>query len=441
MTAKGALESAETKFVEQYLTNNASAVASFCNSIPVCALIPELDKFPKTLKETILFQLSPQRVQELFQSDLAAARPILATLKPEQIILGLQVLSNSSQAEVLKDLPSPLRIEVKNLMHYPPDSAGALMKPVALRVNHAETVQAAAVRLKNLGQRKLLHLHVTDLNGKYLGRVSVHDLLISPDDLPLGELIESGAVSVNEMMNLEDMAEVIEKKWLTSVPVVDRENILLGIIHYEDILGLIQKDSALELQKMWGGSGDEQALSKPFYATKKRLPWLCINLLTTFVAASVVAIFEGVIAQVTALAVLLPVVAGQSGNTGAQAQAVTLRGLVLREIKLRNKWQMLRKELRVGLINGLAIGALVGISVAFWGNSIALGLVIAGAMVLSMVAASASGTLIPMILVALGQDPATSSSIILTTITDVVGFFSFLGLAYLALSYLPVGVS
>lgn len=441
MNVERTLESAESAFLEHYLTSNPSRVASFCNSVSVSELVQNLDRFSKRLKEAIASQLSPQHVQELFLNHVQLARQVSVILRPEQVVSGLQVLGMERQEAVLKDLPSRIRIEVKNLMHYPPDSAGALMKPVVLAVNHTDTVQAAAVKLKNLKQRKLLHLHVTDLAGKYMGRVSVHDLLISSEDLPLGELIEPGVVSVHEMMSLEDIAEIVEKKWLISVPVVDRENLLLGIIHYADILDLVQKDSALELQKMWGGSGDEQALSKPFYAMKKRLPWLCINLLTTFVAASVVAIFEGVIAQVTALAVLLPVVAGQSGNTGAQAQAVTLRGLVLREIKLRNKWQMLKKELGVGLINGLAIGALVGISVAFWGNSIALGLVIAAAMVLSMVAASASGTLIPMILVALGQDPATSSSIILTTITDVVGFFSFLGLAYLALSYLPAGVT
>lgn len=436
----GVSENIEVKFLETYLSNNAASLAEFCNSMPIEDLVVQLKHFSEALQQKLISHFSPQQVQEIFEEKVDESSCVLPFLRPDQLVFGLQIMPEAKREKILKGLSKLNRIEVMNLMKYPADSAGALMKPVALRINDTETVGDAASKLKKLGLRKLLHLHVTDVVGKYVGRVSVHDLVISPGNLRIGELLEPGAISVGEMLNTEDIADIVEKKWLTSVPVVDSENMLLGVIHYSDLLNLVQKDSALELQKMWGGSGDEQALSGPLFAVKKRLPWLCINLMTTFVAASVVALFEGVIAQVTALAVLLPVVAGQSGNTGAQAQAVTLRGMVLREIKLKNKWQMLRKELGVGLLNGLAIGALVGISVAFWGSSIALGAVIGCAMILSMVAASASGTLIPMLLVAIGQDPATSSSIILTTITDVVGFFTFLGLAYMALSYLPVSV-
>jgi magnesium transporter len=185
-------------------------------------------------------------------------------------------------------------------------------------------------------------------------------------------------------------------------------------------------------------SRDERALSGPWFAVRKRLPWLQINLLTAFLAAAVVGIFESTIAKFTALAVLLPVVAGQSGNAGAQALAVTMRGLVLREIGLRQWRQVLGKEAAAGLLNGFAVAATTALGVYVWSGSLGLVLVISAAMVISMIAAGVAGALVPVLLHRFGQDPATASSIILTTVTDVVGFFSFLGIATAAASLLEV---
>ena len=187
---------------------------------------------------------------------------------------------------------------------------------------------------------------------------------------------------------------------------------------------------------MVGAGREERALSEAQFAIKKRLPWLEINLATAFLAASVVGLFEGTIAKFTALAVLMPVVAGQSGNTGAQSLAVTMRGLALREISTRHWFRVLFKEIKVGLINGIAIAATTGVGVLLWSRSTGLALVIVIAMVASMVIASIAGSLIPIALTRLGQDPAQSSSIILTTITDVAGFMSFLGIATLLSSLL-----
>jgi magnesium transporter len=187
---------------------------------------------------------------------------------------------------------------------------------------------------------------------------------------------------------------------------------------------------------MVGASKDERALSKPFFAVRKRLPWLQINLLTAFMAAAVVGLFEGTIAKFTALAVLLPVVAGQSGNAGAQALAVTMRGLALREVSPRQWFTVTLKEVNVGLMNGLAVAVTCGIGVFVWSGSLGLVLVIAISMVLAMVAAGFAGAVVPMVLTKLGQDPAQSSSIVLTTVTDIAGFFSFLGIATILSSML-----
>jgi CheY-like chemotaxis protein len=183
------------------------------------------------------------------------------------------------------------------------------------------------------------------------------------------------------------------------------------------------------IQKMVGVSKDETALSHVGFAVRQRLPWLEVNLLTAFLAASVVGIFEGTITRYTALAVLLPIVAGQSGNTGMQALAVTMRGLLLREVGLKDWSRLVAKEARLGIFNGLAVAAVTMVGVFVWSRSLGLIAVIGAAMVISMVIAGIAGTAVPLLLKRLGHDPAQSSSIVLTTITDCVGFFTFLGLA------------
>jgi magnesium transporter len=198
----------------------------------------------------------------------------------------------------------------------------------------------------------------------------------------------------------------------------------------------VRAETSLDMQTMVGASADERALSPALFAVRKRLPWLQINLLTAFLAAAVVGLFEGVIAKVTALAILLPVVAGQSGNAGAQALAVTMRGLVLREVGVRQWPRVVMKEAAVGLINGLAVATTTAIGVFIWSRSMGLVLVIVLSMIISMVAAGLAGALVPIVLRRMGQDPATASSIILTTVTDVTGFFSFLGIATLLIAQL-----
>ena len=216
---------------------------------------------------------------------------------------------------------------------------------------------------------------------------------------------------------------------------IDMHDRLLGVIRHDALMQAVKEEATADLATLVGASKDELALSPALFAVRKRLPWLNINLLTAFAAASVVGLFESTIAQFTALAVLLPVVAGQSGNTGAQALAVVIRGLALREIRARQWQPVLLKEALAGAINGICIAVVTAIGVYVWSQSLGLCLVIFLAMILSMVIAGVCGAAIPLVLAAMRQDPAQSGSIILTTVTDIMGFFSFLGLAS-AFSYL-----
>jgi len=220
-----------------------------------------------------------------------------------------------------------------------------------------------------------------------------------------------------------------ETRKVPSLPVVDADLRMLGVIRHATLVEAAQEEASVDLQTMVGASRDEHALSPSLFAVRRRLPWLQVNLLTAFLAASVVGLFEDTIARFTALAVLLPVVAGQSGNTGAQALAVTMRGLALREVRARHWMRVAVKETSAAAMNGLAVAATTCVGVWWWSGSPGLVLVIGLSMLLSMTLAGLSGALIPMALTAARQDPAQASSIILTTVTDVVGFLSFLGIA------------
>jgi magnesium transporter len=226
----------------------------------------------------------------------------------------------------------------------------------------------------------------------------------------------------------EDIVEVVGESVVAALPVIDADGRLVGILRHSALTGAAA-ELATGLQTMSGAGKDERGLSPVSFAVKRRLPWLQINLLTAFAAAAVVGAFENTIAEITALAVLLPVVAGQSGNSGMQALAVTMRALALREVKVSHWPRLLVKEAGVGLLNGIAVAVTTMAGVYLWSQSFALSAVIGIAMVVSMVIASVSGGIIPVILKAARRDPAQSSSIVLTTVTDVLGFLTFLGLA------------
>ena len=264
-----------------------------------------------------------------------------------------------------------------------------------------------------------------------IGRVDMQELVFADPDTRLGEYMHPIEACVDAMAPREDVVNLLDRYRLDSVPVVDAEGKLTGVVRYTSLYHAIEDVATADLQKMVGVSADERALSSAGFSVRRRLPWLHINLLTAFLAAAVVGLFESLIAQFTALAVLLPVVAGQSGNAGSQALAVTIRGLALKEIGIRQWGAVLNKELMVGAVNGTALAFTCGLGVFLWSSSLGLSLVIGVAMVMSMVAAGISGALVPILLTRFGQDPATASSIILTTVTDVTGFLSFLGTAAL----------
>jgi magnesium transporter len=361
---------------------------------------------------------------------------LFGDLNPNEVLTILGQCDETDRERFLSLLDDTLRRELEELSTYPDDTAGRLMET---RINVFRGEMTVAQTLDRLRKSRLRGLHtvfLVDDENVLTGRVDVHDVATAAPEQLLRQLAQPIAAAVNPLSPRDEVVELLERTRQPNIPVVSLDGKLVGVVRYSTLVRALEQVASASIQTMVGASKDERALSKASFAVKKRLPWLQINLLTAFLAASVVGLFEDTIARFTALAVLLPVVAGQSGNAGAQALAVTMRGLALREITVRQWLPVTVKEVSAGLINGLAVALTCGIGVYVWSGSFGLVLVIAISMVLAMVVACFAGALVPIALKRLGQDPAQSSSIVLTTVTDVAGFFSFLGIATLLSSML-----
>jgi magnesium transporter len=375
--------------------------------------------------------------QVLLRADAADREAWSALMSPTRLALCIGQLEAGDAEAVLADVPPALARSVAEITTFPTGTAGSIMDP---RVTHFRARTAAAdalATLRGLGHLRVTSLHITDENDRFVGSVRLQDVALADPSAEIGGLIGGDSPRVQTMAQRTEVVELMETHNALTLPVVDFDGLLVGVIRHEALMEAVESEALADLQTMVGASREERALSPISFAVRKRLPWLQVNLLTAFLASFVVGLFEDTIARFTALAVLLPVVAGQSGNTGAQALAVTMRGLALREIRIGDHgFRVLMKEAVVGAANGVAVAVVTSTAVYLWSRSVGIAAVIGVAMVGSMIIAGFSGAIIPMILTRLGQDPAQSSSIILTTVTDVAGFLSFLGLATLFASTL-----
>lgn len=398
------------------LAEVAAAVAEHDSAV----LLPILDRLP------------PGRSLEIFQLLPADARErILIAAGPRLAVSLLGQLNDNERHATLKPLPESVRHELERLLSFPNETAGRLMDRAYDVARPWMSASEMRARLRESNLKRVRSVHVVDDDRLLLGRLDMQDLALADDQERIEDLMQPATGVLELATPRAEIVKLLDDTRLDSLPVVDVDHRLMGVVRYTSLYKMIEAEANLDIQTMVGVSADERALSPTGFVVRRRLPWLHINLVTAFLAASVVGLFEATIAQFTALAVLMPVVAGMSGNAGAQALAVTIRGLALREIGVGNWRQLLFKEQRAALINGLALALSCGTGVWLWSQSAGLALVIAIAMVLGLMAAATAGALVPIVLTRLGQDPATASSILLTTVTDVFGFFAFLGTATL----------
>lgn len=373
----------------------------------------------------------PFAAQILLQANDMTALELLRSLDAGPCAALLSRFDEADRDRYLTLLGREEADELRELMDYPANTAGYMMDARVLCVNQDVTVSDVMGQLKHYAVAMRRRIYTLDDRMRLTGQVELERLVCAEPSQTLAELSSSVLHFVAALAPKEDVADKLQKNVIDILPVVDIHHRLLGVIRGENAIETLKENIAADLQTMVGASRDEQALSSSFFAVRKRQPWLQVNLLTGFLAAAVVGLFESTIAQLTALAVLMPVAAGQSGNTGAQALAVTMRGLTLREITVRDWLKVMLKEASAGFINGIAIAITCGAGVYVWSQSVGLAVVIAIAMIISMTIAGTAGALVPICLKKLGQDPAQSSSIILTTVTDIAGFMSFLGIAAL----------
>jgi len=421
----------------QFIANHPDKAARRLETLPTEEVAEILGELSISILLPVWRAIAPGRTDALLplMSD-DKAKALLEELDSDHAAALLSRLEDGEQKRYLKLIKRGVAKELKILLSYPPDTAGSMMDTRVMAFRPSMTVQESLDQLRARKQRKSHQLKLIDDSYRLVGIVDVTDLIIAESNQTLESLEKPLRTSVQTMDPREEVVAKLEEYKLEEVPVVNLQGEFVGVIRHSALLDALKEEAVDSIGSMVGVSKDERALSSSWFTVIKRQPWLQINLLTAFLAASVVGLFEGTIAKVTALAVLLPVVAGQSGNSGSQALAVTMRGLFLREISIRHWFPVMRKEVMAGLMNGVGIAITCGIGVFIWSHKIGLVLVISSSMILAMVAAGVAGALVPILLVRFGQDPAVASSIILTTVTDVAGFFSFLGIATLLMAML-----
>jgi len=382
--------------------------------------------------------------------DVAAA--MLSGRSAEEIVKFTQELPSDDVAAIIDHLPEelaasvlelmqarPAGADVGELLEYPERTAGRIMNPKVFALAEDLSVSEAITALQaSRDVEMVFYLYVIDGRRHLVGVVSLRRLLLVPPDTPLKRIMTTDLISVRVDVNQEEVARLVASYNLLAIPVVDEENKLVGVITVDDVIDVIKDEATEDVYRLAGLASDDRVFTAPTDSLRKRLPWLVVNLVTAFLAASVVKVFEGTIGVVTSLAVFMPVVAGMGGNAATQTLAVIVRGIAIGELTWSNSRKALIKEAIVGLGNGVACG-LVGAGVVWLmqGNPF-LGLILGLAMVINMFVAAVAGTLIPLSLRALKVDPALASSVFITTLTDVFGFFSFLGLGALFIRYLRV---
>ncbi len=424
--------SATARLMQSFLTNHPADARDIIEALPNEALPDLAAALEVSAMLGLLGTVTPSRGTELFLAlTQQGQQQVIEEAPPRIAVMLLSGLTPTERAPLTEALTASARSELERILSFPADTAARLMDSATDTLEPGMTVGQARDRLRHARIKRARSLYVVDPQGRLAGRVDVQDLATSKAHEPLNGLIQSVDAVTEMNASKQELVDLFTSWGLDSIPVLNDEHRLMGVVRYAGIVNAAQSVAVADLQKMVGASPDEQALSPPFFAVRKRLPWLHINLLTAFLAAAVVGLFQELISQITALAILLPVVAGQSGNAGAQALAVTMRGLTLREVGTKQWYAVVRKETLVGLMDGLALAATCGAGVYLWSQSLGLATVIGIAMILSMIAAGVAGAAVPMLLTRARQDPATASSIILTTVTDVAGFFSFLGTATL----------
>jgi magnesium transporter len=422
---------------EEFIRLHPADIADRLERLPLEEAGEVLRALPAGLAGPALSEVAPETAGDLMgEIDPAALASMFANV-PAHVVTDLAGLLEGPELRSLLDaLPGELRDHVQGLLLYAPDTAGGIMSDSFIAIRADRTIEEAQQRIRRRGrgaQPDVSYLYVTDAARRLVGVLPLRDLVFARRDQRVGDVMSRTVQALRVDADREEIAQEFEHYHFLALPVLDAQSRLVGIVKASDALHAAQAEATEDMQLMVGLSGEERVFTPWRRSLGQRLPWLYVNLVTAFAAAAVVGFFESAIQRWTALALFLPVIAGQGGNAGMQTLTIVVRDMALGEMEMKDGRRVLLKEMLLALISGLAIGLSVGIIGWVWKGSIELGMVAAAAMVLNTLAAAFSGVAIPLTLKAVRLDPALASSILLTTVTDVAGFFFFLGLAVIAM--------
>lgn len=376
------------------------------------------------------------KVIDMVDSDRMSSA--IKAMNNDDIVALLSELSENHAATLLSSMDAEFSAEIINLMNYPPETAGRIMNSRMVWINQSYTVREAVDKLKHFAElaEYLNYLHVVDNDKKLVGIVSYRDLLLGDIHQKIEDVMNTRIVTVDALMNQEEVARTIQRYDFVTIPVVDEENKLLGIVTIDDILDVIYQEAEEDIEKFSASGKSIDFTTKPFTAAKRRLTWLILLLFIGIVSGSIIASFEETLEQVVALAFFMPMVAGMTGNTGTQSLAVVIRGLTKEDITTKQVFKLLLRELKVGVYIGLTCGVLIFVIAYLWQGSAMLGFVIGVSLLCTLIIGTLAGTIIPLILNHLNVDPAVASGPLITTINDILSLLIYFGIATAFLSYL-----
>ncbi|MFP6855289.1 MAG: magnesium transporter [Opitutales bacterium] len=389
------------------------------------------------LDPDLLFELEDSLRKEMV--DILSAREMadaITEMDSDEAVQILEDLGQAQQVDILREVPQEERRDIEKGLHYPNDSAGRRMQTDFVAVGTDWSVGQTIDYLRDEQDLpdEFFDVFVVDEEEHPVGTISLSRVLRSPRDTPLSKIMDNTQVIVGAAMEQEDVVLLFQKYDLSSAAVVDDESQLIGMITMDDVIDVAQEEAEEDILRL-GGVGEEAVTDSVWSATRKRFLWLLVNLGTAILASLVIGQFGATLKEMIALAVLMPIVASMGGNAGTQTLTITVRSLATKELTAFNAFRTIRKEFLVGVMNGVLFAIIIGVVAMFWfqeqepSRNLLLGAVIAAAMVINMVVAGVFGVIIPLTFERMRIDPAIASSVFVTTVTDVVGFFAFLSLA------------
>ena len=398
-----------------------------------------LKRFPDWFIAAILEEEEDEEKYEILKKfSESEQKKILGEMSSDELTDLVGALDEEETRSVLKKINEEDRKDVYKLLSYDPDTAGGIMATEFVSIRENKTIEKTLKYLQKEAPdaESAYYLYVINKENVLKGVVSLRDIVCNDFDTKISEITNTNVISVPYYMDQEEVAIKFEKYGFMTMPVVDENNKILGIVTVDDIVEVMQEETTEDIHRLGGVDEEEKVDGSLRDSIKSRLPWLIVNLITAILAASVVGAFEGTISQVVTLATFMPIVAGMGGNAGTQSLTIVVRGIALGELDKDNGMRIFIKELLVGLTTGVVIGAIIAVLGFMWERNFVFGIVIGLAMILNMMVATMSGFIVPVILKKLKVDPALASAVFVTTVTDVLGFFFFLGLATMFISYL-----